>query len=228
MQDDRLRIGFWEPDAGHAEGLDPAILERLKSTATHLADRGHQLEPVLFSWMDFLVPCYYVLATAEASSNLSRYDGVRYGYRGSNEKELRKMYRSTRTEGFGPEVKRRILLGAFVLSSGYYDTYYGKAQEVRRRIRHSMEEWFGEFDLLLLPTAPTPPWKSGEHREDPTEAYLADVFTVLANLTGFPAVSIPAGSDAQGLPIGMQLMAGPWQEAKLFQLMREWEHTSGD
>jgi len=226
-QDDRLRIGIWKPEADHAAGLAPAILENLEHSADQLAAWGHQLEPVQLPWMDVLVPCYYVLATAEASSNLSRYDGVRYGYRGSNEKELRKMYRSTRTEGFGPEVKRRILLGAFVLSSGYYDAYYGKAQDVRRRIRYSLEERFRHLDLLLMPTTPTPPWKLGEHRDDPTEAYLADVFTVLANLAGFPAVSLPAGTDDRGLPIGMQIMAAPWQEGKLFQLMREWEQKQG-
>lgn len=222
-QEGSFRIGVWYPDTEQAKGIDPAILDAQKAMVQKLADEGHQMEAISFSLLDYLIPCYYVLATAEAASNLSRYDGLRYGYRGSDESELRKMYRSTRTEAFGEEVKRRILLGSFVLSSGYYDAYYGKAQQIRAEIRQELLGLFEQFDLLLLPTTPTPPWNFGERSEDPTTAYLADIFTVQANLSGLPAISVPAGQTSEGLPIGMQWMAAPWAEEKLIQMGHQWE-----
>jgi aspartyl-tRNA(Asn)/glutamyl-tRNA(Gln) amidotransferase subunit A len=162
------------------------------------------------------VSAYYVIAPAEASSNLARYDGVRYGRRVAAA-SLGAMYRRSRTEGLGEEVKRRILLGTYTLSAGYVDAYYGRATAVRRALRREFEERLREVDLVLLPTAPTTAFRLGEKTEDPLAMYLADVFTVFANLTGFPAISVPAGRDAKGLPMGVQLLAGPWREDLLFR-----------
>ena len=167
--------------------------------------------------MDYVVPAYYVLTTAEASSNLARYDGIHYGYRSSEAQDLESIYRKSRTEGFGKEVKRRIMLGTFVLSAGYYDAYYSKAQKVRRLIKEKTENILREYDQILLPTTPGTAPKIGEKIDDPIAMYLEDIFTVQANLTGLPAISLPLGSHSNGLPFGIQLIGKPFEELTLLQ-----------
>jgi len=170
--------------------------------------------------MGHALPTYYILATAEASSNLSRYDGVRYGYRSHNTTDLESLYKKTRAEGFGKEVQRRILLGTFVLSASYYDAYYTKAQKVRHLIRKKTKEVFEKHDFIIMPTTPTTAFKLGEKTEDPTAMYLADLFSVHANVAGVPALSVPCGTDGEGLPIGLQIVADDFDEARLFQFSK--------
>jgi aspartyl-tRNA(Asn)/glutamyl-tRNA(Gln) amidotransferase subunit A len=176
---------------------------------------GHTVEAVDFPLLDHLIPTYYVLTTAEASSNLSRYDGMRYGYRSEKASDLESTYKLSRSEGFGAEVKRRIMLGTFVLSAGYYDAYYGKAQRVRRLLKNTTDALFSEYDMILSPTTPDVAFKFGENSEDPIKMYLEDIFTVLANLVGIPAISVPIG-DKNGLPFGIQVMANQFEEAQMF------------
>lgn len=199
-----------------AEGLNAEIKSSVQQKIQWLEEQGHSVEPVEFPLLDYLLPTYYILTTAEASSNLSRFDGVKYGYRSSNAPNLEGMYKKTRSEGFGEEVKRRIMLGTFVLSASYYDAYYTKAQKVRRLIKEATEELLSAYDFLLLPTTPTTAFKLGEHTADPLEMYLADLFTVQANLSGLPAISIPNGNDSAGMPIGLQVVASAFEEDKLF------------
>jgi aspartyl-tRNA(Asn)/glutamyl-tRNA(Gln) amidotransferase subunit A len=167
---------------------------------------------------EYSIAAYYVLTTAEASSNLARYDGVRFGLRSKDSSTLTEMYVNSREQGFGPEVKRRIMLGTYVLSSGYYDAYYKKAQKVRRLIKNDFENVFDNADIILTPTTPTPPFKLGEMTTDPLEMYLNDIFTTSANLAGIPAISLPIGNNSEGLPIGLQLMTGQFEEGRLFDL----------
>jgi aspartyl-tRNA(Asn)/glutamyl-tRNA(Gln) amidotransferase subunit A len=197
-------------------GVDPAIAARLRERAAALEAAGCVLSTVELPDPDLAVAAYYLLATAEASSNLARYDGVRFGARLPGD-TVGAMMRRTRTAGFGPEVKRRILLGTYVLSAGYRDATYLKAQEARRVLARRFGELFAAVDLLLLPTTPTTAFRIGEKRDDPVAMYLSDVFTVYANLIGAPALSVPAGTDAQGLPIGLQLLAPSWREDLLFR-----------
>jgi len=206
------------PAALEHPSLQPEVREQAEQFIQRLQEAGHTVEAVDFELLDYLVPAYYVLTTAEASSNLSRYDGIRYGYRSEGAKDLLSTYRQSRTEGFGPEVKRRIMLGTFVLSAGYYDAYYGKAQRVRRLIKDQTDAIFRAYDFLLMPAAPTTAWKLGEKMEDPVEMYLADIFTVQANMTGIPAICLPAGQDREGLPIGLQLMAPKFEEEGLLRI----------
>ena len=196
-------------------GLQAEIKEAATSTINKLRSAGHEVEGIDFPLIEHFLPTYYVLATAEASSNLSRYDGVRYGYRSPNATDLTSLYKKTRSEGFSKEVQRRILLGTFVLSSSYYDAYYSQAQKVRRIIRDKTKEIFERYDFILMPAAPTTAFKLGEHSADPIEMYLADLFSVHANVAGVPGISIPCGSDKQGLPIGLQLIADDFEEEKL-------------
>jgi aspartyl-tRNA(Asn)/glutamyl-tRNA(Gln) amidotransferase subunit A len=198
-----------------SEGLQKEISDNLTSTLKKLSNAGHQVESVDFPLVDYFLPTYYILATAEASSNLSRYDGVRYGYRSKQTNDLNSLYKKTRSEGYGKEVQRRILLGTFVLSSNYYDAYYTKAQKARRIIRDKTKELFQQYDFLIMPTTPTTAFTLGEHRDNPVEMYLADVFSVHANVTGIPGISIPCGKDSKGLPIGMQIVADDFEESKL-------------
>lgn len=198
-----------------AEALQPEIREQLKSRIKSLEASGYSVEPVEFPLMEFILPTYYILATAEASSNLSRFDGVRYGYRSPNTTDLQSMYKKTRSEGFGKEVQRRILLGTFVLSASYYDAYYTKAQKVRRMIRDKTKEILQKYDFIIMPITPTTAFKLGEHSDNPLEMYLADLFSVQANVVGVPAISIPCGKDKNGLPIGLQVIADDFQESKL-------------
>lgn len=201
-----------------SEALDPEIKSAILESIERFKSQGHTVEYVSFDLLDYLVPAYYVLTTAEASSNLSRYDGVHYGHRNTEAGNLNDLYKTSRAEGFGEEVKRRILLGTFVLSAGYYDAYYQKAQQVRRLIREKMEALLVDFDVILSPVTPTPPFKIGENIEDPLVMYMADIFTVLASLTGIPAIAIPLGNNKEGLPLSLQLMAKHFKEQELLSL----------
>ena len=178
------------------------------------------MEGVDFPLMDYLVPTYYILTTAEASSNLARYDGIHFGYRSENAHDLESTYKLSRTEGFGTEVKRRILLGTFVLSSGYYDAYYGKAQKARRLVSDKTKTLFEEYDFLLSPTTPHPAFDIKQEHADPTTMYLEDIFTVHANITGIPSVSLPLFENSEKLPFGMQLSANSFEDAKLLSFAR--------
>ncbi|MGY6561455.1 MAG: Asp-tRNA(Asn)/Glu-tRNA(Gln) amidotransferase subunit GatA [Luteibaculaceae bacterium] len=199
-------------------GLDSEIKAKLLEIIDKLKQNGHTVTEVSFDYLDYLVPTYYILTTAEASSNLSRYDGMRYGYRSANAAGVEDTIRKSRSEGFGKEVKRRILLGTFVLSSGYYDAYYSKAQKVRRLLRNKTDELFSQSDILLMPTTPTVAFSIGENINDPVTMYLQDIFTVHANLTGNPAISLPLGdTHSSNLPFGIQLMAGRYNDAILLQ-----------
>ncbi len=197
------------------DALDPAIKASFHNTIEKLKAAGHTVEAVDFPVLDYLIPTYYVLTTAEASSNLSRYDGMRYGYRSPKATDLESTYKLSRSEGFGTEVKRRIMLGTFVLSAGYYDAYYGKAQKVRRLLKETSDKLFSDYDLLLSPTTPDVAFRFGENSDDPIKMYLEDIYTVLANLVGIPAMSIPAG-EKDGLPFGIQIMADRFQEQLMF------------
>lgn len=199
-----------------SEGLNPEIKKSTEDKLRWLKGQGNIVEAVDFPLLDYVLPAYYILTTAEASSNLSRYDGVKYGYRSKNSTSLESMYKKTRSEGFGTEVKRRIMLGTFVLSASYYDAYYTKAQKVRRLIKDATDELLSSYDFIVLPTTPTTAFKLGEHTADPLEMYLADLFTVQANLCGVPAISVPNGHDEQGLPIGLQVVASSCKEEELF------------
>lgn len=201
-----------------SDALDPEIKASILEAIESFKKDGHTVEYVSFDLLDYLVPAYYVLTTAEASSNLSRYDGVHYGHRNLEAANLNELYKKSRAEGFGEEVKKRILLGTFVLSAGYYDAYYAKAQQVRRLIRDRMEEMLSEYDVILTPVSPTPAFTIGENTADPLVMYLADIFTVLASLTGIPGIAIPLGNNSQGLPLSMQLMAKHFAEEELLSL----------
>lgn len=200
-----------------SEALQPEIRSAISKTIEKLKALGHTIKPITFPYIDYLLPTYYILATAEASSNLSRYDGVRFGYRSGLANDVMALYTKTRSEGFGNEVKRRILLGNFVLTSDFYDSYYTKAQKVRRLIRDSTRKLFNEVDFILMPTTPTTAFPVNRQVKNPVETYLADIFSVQANVAGVPAVSIPCGKDKAGLPIGLQVMANDFMEEKLLQ-----------
>ena len=198
------------------KGLDIEIKNKLMSVIENLKENGHKVEFLKFPFLKYLVPTYYVLTTAEASSNLARYDGVHYGFRTKNAIDINSTYENSRSEGFGIEVKRRIMLGNFVLSSGYYDAYFTKAQKVRRLIKTKTEEMLKNNDVLILPTAPSTAFNIGEIK-DPIKMYLQDIFTVHANIIGAPAISLPIGTHSNNLPFGIQLMAKRFQENTLFE-----------
>jgi aspartyl-tRNA(Asn)/glutamyl-tRNA(Gln) amidotransferase subunit A len=210
-----LKIAYF-PEALESAGMDAGVRSVTLNFMENLRAAGHVVEPVYFDLLDFIIPTYYVLTTAEASGNLARYDGIRFGYRSPGAGNLEETYFRSRTEGFSDEVKRRILLGTFVLSSGYYDAYYSKAQQVRRLIQERTLEILGDYDFILMPVTPSVAWRFGEKSDDPVAMYLADIFTVQANLAGVPALAIPAGRHPEnGMPVGVQLMAGLWKEADL-------------
>ncbi|KRT16809.1 glutamyl-tRNA amidotransferase [Pedobacter ginsenosidimutans] len=198
-----------------SEALDHEIKSAILKSIEQLKSDGHTVEYVSFDLLDYLVPAYYILTTAEASSNLSRYDGVHYGHRNLEAKSLNELYKLSRAEGFGEEVKRRILLGTFVLSAGYYDAYYQKAQQVRRLIREKMDVLFQDYDLILSPVAPTAAFKIGDNVQDAIVMYMADIFTVLPSLSGNPAIALPLGNNAAGLPLSIQFTAKHFEEDKL-------------
>jgi aspartyl-tRNA(Asn)/glutamyl-tRNA(Gln) amidotransferase subunit A len=199
----------------------PALQKEIKDAIVSRIDAlkadGHTVEPIDFPLLEYILPTYYILATAEASSNLSRFDGVRYGYRSKGTTDLQSLYKKTRGEGFGKEVQRRILLGNFVLSSSYYDAYYTKAQKVRRLIRDKTKDIFKDYNFIIMPTTPTTAFKLGELTDNPLEMYLADLFSVQANVAGIPGISLPFGNDASGLPIGIQVIADDFKELDLFE-----------
>ncbi len=198
-----------------AEGLQPEIRQSILRKIDQIKAAGHEVDVIDFPLQEYVLPTYYILATAEASSNLSRYDGVRFGYRSDRTTDLSSLYKKSRSEGFGKEVQRRILLGTFVLSASYYDAYYTKAQNVRAIIRQETKAIFKKYDFIVMPITPTTAFKLGEHTDNPLEMYLADLFSVQANVAGVPAIAIPCGADQQGLPIGLQLVADDFEESKL-------------
>ena len=200
------------------EGIDPEVRKTIRDQIVFLREAGHTVEPVSFPYLDYLVPTYYVLTTAEASSNLSRFAGIHYGYRSAESTDLESTYKKTRSEGFGKEVKRRIMLGTFVLSAGYYDAYYSKGQKVRRFITEKTRAILKENDFILTPSTPGTAFEFGKNSADPIKMYLEDIFTVQANIAGIPAISVPCGRHSNGLPVGLQLMSDRFTEARLLQL----------
>ncbi len=215
----KFKIAYMRDTIEHP-ALQPEIKNTIQEKINRLKANGHTVEGIDFPLNDYVLPTYYILATAEASSNLSRYDGVRYGYRSPAATDLPSLYKKTRSNGFGKEVQRRILLGTFVLSARYYDAYYTQAQRVRRLIRNQIKTIFNDFDFILMPTTPTTAFALGEHSDNPLEMYLADLFSVQANVAGVPAISIHCGKDKQGLPIGLQLVADDFEESKLLQFSK--------
>ncbi len=203
------------------EGLDPEIKESILKAVEDLKKQNHKISYVSFDLLAYLVPAYYILTMAEASSNLSRYDGVHYGYRNKDAENLHELYKLSRAEGFGKEVKRRILLGTFILSAGYYEAYYQKAQKVRRLIRNKVGELFQNHDFLLSPVAPTPAFKIGQNVKDPLQMYMADIYTVLASLSGNPAIALPLGKNKAGLPLSLQLTANHFDESRLLAFSKK-------
>jgi aspartyl-tRNA(Asn)/glutamyl-tRNA(Gln) amidotransferase subunit A len=218
--DKKAKIAYFGSALEH-ESLDAHIRQAAFDLIEKMKSEGHTVEAVEFDYLDYIIPAYYVLTTAEASTNLSRYDGIRYGYRSQHATNLIETYKKSRTEGFGAEVKRRIMLGTFVLSAGYYDAYYTKAQQVRRLIADKTKEIFRDFDFILMPVAPTTAWRLDEKMDDPVAMYLADIFTVQANMTGMPAISLPVGTHPNGLPIGLQFMADQFRESELLSFSQQ-------
>lgn len=204
-----------------SNGLDPEVKKQTLATLDKLKNDGHTVTAVDFPYLDFLVPTYYVLTTAEASSNLSRFDGVHFGYRSPNATDLESTYKKSRSEGFGKEVKRRIMLGTFVLSAGYYDAYYGKAQKVRNKIRQKTREILAQHDFIVTPSTPGTAFEFGKNSTDPIKMYLEDIFTVQANIVGCPAISVPNGTHSNGLPIGLQIMGRDFEEGNLLNLANQ-------
>ena len=207
------------------DGLDPEVQAAVELGIQELANAGAEIVHISLPHTSYAIPTYYVIATAEASSNLARYDGVRYGLRASEAKTLSEMYRRTRDAGFGAEVKRRIMLGTYVLSAGYYDAYYLKAQRVRSLLARDYDEAFAKVDVIVTPTTPTPAFKLGEKADDPLAMYLADIFTVTADLVGIPGISIPCGKSKEGLPIGMQILGKHFDEATVLRTAHVAEHA---
>ena len=214
----KLKIGL--PKEYFAEGLDSEIKEKIFSLINSLKNEGFNVSEISLPMTEYNIAAYYILTTAEASSNLARYDGARYGYRSKYSDTLEEMYVNSRTEGFGAEVKRRIMLGTYVLSSGYYDAYYRKAQKVRRLIKEDFDKAFSNVDIILTPTTPTVAFKLGEKSNDPLQMYLSDIYTTSANLAGIPGLNVPIGKNENGLPIGLQILADHFQEEKLFSFAK--------
>lgn len=208
------KIAYFK-DALENAGLDPEVRSEAEAFINKLKAAGHTVEGIDFPLLDYLVPTYYILSTAEASSNLARYDGIHFGYRSPNAHDLESTYKLSRTEGFGTEVKRRILLGTFVLSSGYYEAYYGKAQKARRLVTDKTNEIFADYDFIFSPTTPHTAFPINQVESDPTQMYLEDIFTVHANITGCPSISLPLAQHKNGLPLGMQFTAAKYEEADL-------------
>jgi aspartyl-tRNA(Asn)/glutamyl-tRNA(Gln) amidotransferase subunit A len=219
-----LKLGV--PKEYFGEGLDAEIRTAIENAIQRLAKAGCEVVPISLPHTDYAIPCYYVIATAEASSNLARYDGVRYGYRAKNARTLSDMYRRSRDEGFGAEVKRRIMLGTYALSAGYYDAYYLKAQKVRSLLARDFDEAFTQVDAIVTPTTPTPPFKLGEKVDDPVSMYLADIYTVTADLVGVPGIVVPCGKTTSGLPIGLQMMGRHFDESTLIRLAHAHESSA--
>ena len=220
----KLTVGV--PMEFFAEGLDPEVEQAVKAAIGELKNLGGTIKEIHLPRTDAAVAVYYVIATAEASSNLARYDGVKFGLRAKETKDLLDLYTKTRQEGFGPEVKRRIMLGTYALSSGYYDAYYGKAQAVRTLICQDFRTAFQDVDLVVTPVTPTPAFRLGEKSEDPLQMYLSDIYTISINLAGLPAISVPCGFSKAGLPIGVQLIGRPFEEETLLRAAHAYEQST--
>lgn len=212
-----VKIGYLK-ESLDSDAVQPEIKKCISETIDKLRALGHTVEPVELGLMEYYLPTYYILTTAEASTNLSRYDGVRYGYRSPNTVDLESMYKKSREEGFGKEVKKRIMLGTFVLSASYYDAYYNKAQKIRRLIKENTEKLLSDYQFLIMPAAPTTAYKIGEMTTDPLSMYLSDIFTVHANLAGVPGISVPIGKDSNELPIGLQIIGNYFDEEGILNL----------
>ncbi len=213
--DKKVKVAYLK-ETIESPALQVEIKENTLRVLEKLTSEGHEVKEVKFPLLKYLLPTYYILTTAEASSNLSRFDGVKFGYRSPNAHNLESMYKMTRSEGFGEEVKRRIMLGTFVLSASYYDAYFTKAQRVRRLIKDLTENLLNDFDYIIMPTTPSTAFKFGEHSGDPVAMYLEDLFTVQASVSGVPAISIPNGVDRDGMPIGLQVICNSFKEAELY------------
>lgn len=211
------------PKEYFGEGIDPEVSQHMEKVANAYRDIGYTIKDISLPHTELAVPTYYIIATAEASSNLSRFDGIRYTHRSTEGKDAIDLYYQSRGEGFGPEVKRRVILGSYVLSSGYYDAYYKRAQQVRTLIRNDFLNAFKEVDAILTPTTPTPAFKIGEKTDDPISMYLADIFTISVNLAGLPAVSMPCGLTENRLPVGFQLIGQPFEEGRMLQIAQAYE-----
>ena len=215
------------PKEYFAKGLNPEVKSAVLEAARRFELLGADVDEVSVTTMEYALPAYYLISSAEASSNLARFDGVQYGYRADEFEDLRDLYVKTRSQGFGKEVKRRILLGTYALSSGYYDAYYKKAQQVRGLIRKEFSDLFKTYDLILSPVAPTTAWKLGEKSKDPLEMYMEDIYTVPINIAGVPAISVPCGKDSSGMPVGMQLIGKPFDEKTLIRAAYTFEQSVG-
>jgi len=215
---DGVKIGL--PKNYFSSGIDEEVKKAVLSASGEFILAGATIEEFEMPLMEYMIPAYYIIACAEASSNLSRYDGLKYGYRSANANSLSEVYRLSRSEGFGLEVKRRIMLGSFVLSSGYYDAYYKKALQVRALIKDAYTKLFTKYDMVLSPVAPTTAYRIGENSGDPMKMYMGDIYTVSINLAGLPAVALPCGFDKAGLPIGFQLIGDAFSENKLVDMAR--------
>ena len=224
-----MKIGI--PRDYFGEGLEPEVKTAVLQAAEELKKKGAIVEEFDLSLVEYAIPAYYVIACAEASSNLARFDGVKYGYRTKEYEGLHNMYKKSRSEGFGPEVKRRIMLGSFVLSSGYYDAYYLKALRTKALIKQALDKAFEKYDVILGPAAPTTAPKLGQSLSDPIKMYLGDIYTISVNLAGLPGISLPCGKDKNGLPIGLQLIGNCFEEKKIiraayaFEQTRTYEHS---
>jgi aspartyl-tRNA(Asn)/glutamyl-tRNA(Gln) amidotransferase subunit A len=217
-----LKLGV--PKEYFGEGLDAEVRAAVEAAIQQLAADGAEVVPISLPHTSYAIPTYYVIATAEASANLARYDGVRYGYRTARPRTLSEMYRKSRDEAFGAEVKRRIMLGTYALSSGYYDAYYLKAQKVRTLLAGDFEAAFRQVDAIVTPTTPTPAFKLGEKTDDPLQMYLADIYTVVGDLVGVPGISVPCGNTKSGLPIGVQILGKHFDESTVLRLGHAVEH----
>lgn len=220
-----MKIGI--PKDYFGEGLDADVKEKVLAAANLLKEKGAVIEEFDLSLVEYAIPTYYTIAAAEASSNLERFDGVKYGFRAEDCDELHQMYKRSRSQGFGPEVKRRIMLGSFVLSSGYYDAYYLKALRVKALIKKAFDEAFAKYDMILGPCAPTTAPKIGSSLSDPIKMYLGDIYTISVNLAGLPGISVPCGVDKNGLPVGLQLIGDCFNEKKIIQAAYSYEQARG-
>ena len=220
----KLTVGV--PVEFFAEGLDAEVEQAVRAAIAELKNLGGTIKEIHLPRTDAAVAVYYVIATAEASSNLARYDGIKFGLRAKETKDLLDLYTKTRQEGFGPEVKRRIMLGTYALSSGYYDAYYAKAQAVRTLICQDFRDAFNDVDLIVAPVTPTPAFRLGEKSEDPLQMYLSDIYTISVNLAGLPAISVPCGISTGGLPIGLQIIGRAFEEETLLRAAHAYEQST--
>ena len=218
-----MKIGI--PKEYLSDGLDDDVRAAIEQCAAYLKECGADVEYFDLGLMEYTIPAYYVIAAAEASSNLERFDGVKYGYRAKEYEGLHDMYKRSRSEGFGPEVKRRIMLGSFVLSSGYYDAYYLKALKTKALIKKAFDKAFEKYDVIVAPAAPTTAPELGKSLSDPIKMYLGDIYTISVNLAGLPGITIPVGKDSKGLPVGMQLIGNCFEENKIIQTAYTFEQT---